>query len=526
MDAVHVCGHSTMQVFVRNRVRATRLGPTRIGLCPTRLHTARLRRVGRGWHAALVGVAILLAGCQTTPPNAAVPIPTGYKAKRSGAAAAPPETWVRGFGSGELNRLVGQALTANLDIEAAIARINQAEAQADVSRAALLPLFGSSFDASRQQSSATTRGTNLGAFGGGGFRSNNFSLGLNASYVLDLFGRNRYATRAADEAARANLFDRDTIALTTVASVANTYFTVLSGLDRLRIAEENLRIAQRVLEALRGRVSVGTGTALDVAQQESVVATQRAALPPLNQQIQQNTNALAVLIARPPETLQLGKGTLDRLNLPGVRPGLPSDLLLRRPDIARDEANLSSAVANVASARAAFFPQIQLTGGSGLQSAALASLLTGSSAFWSVAAGVTQPIFDASLPAQLGLQSGRAAELAATYKKTIIQAFTDVENALVAVRETTEHELRLREAVAASRRALDITEQRLREGTIDITTVFQVQTTLFGNEDALATVRLQRFEAYVSLYQALGGGWTAARSLPVAREGYDWRLRP
>lgn len=456
------------------------------------------------------------------PPSAAVPVPASFKAKRSGAAAAAPETWVRGFGSAELNRLVGAALAQNLDIEAAIARINQAEAQADVTRASLLPTLGGSSNANRQQSSGNTRGT----AGGSGFRSNNFNLGLNASYELDLFGRNRYATRAADQAALANRFDRDTIALSTVASVANTYLSVLSSQDRLRIAKDNLGIAERVLDAVRGRLGVGTGTALDVAQQESVVATQRASLPPLNQAVEQNKNALAVLVGRPAETLAVGGGSLDRLALPGIRPGLPSDLLLRRPDIARDEANLQSAAANVASARAAFFPTIQLTGGGGFESAALRTLLGGNSLFYSLAAGLTQPIFDASLPAQLGVQNARAAEYAATYKKTIIQSFTDVENALVAVRETAEHEARQREAVAASRRALDITEQRLREGTIDIVTLFNVQTTLFGNQDTLAVVLLQRFQAAVSLFQALGGGWTVARGLPAGRAGFDWRLRP
>ncbi len=472
--------------------------------------------------ATIGGLALALAGCETTAPDAAVPIPTGFKARRSGAADAPPQTWVRTFGSSELSRLVDSAFNQNLDIEAAIARINQAEAQADVARAALLPLISGSSQASRSQSSGTTRTIATGT----SFRSNYFNLGLNASYEVDLFGRNRYATRAADEAARATRFDRDTIALSTIASVVNTYFTVLSSQDRLRIAQDNLRIAERVLEAVRGRLTVGTGTALDVAQQESVVATQRASLPPLNQSIEQNKNTLAVLVGRPPESIAVSGGSLDRLNLPGVRPGLPSDLLLRRPDIGRDEANLSSAVANIASARAAFFPTIQLTGGSGFESLALRTLLGGNSAFFNLAAGLTQPILDASLPAQLGLQSARAAEFAATYKKTILQSFTDVENALIAVRETAEHEARQREAVVASRRALDITEQRLREGTIDIVTLFNVQTTLFGNQDTLAVVRLQRFEATVSLYQALGGGWTVARGIPVERADLDWRLRP
>jgi multidrug efflux system outer membrane protein len=477
----------------------------------------------------LGGSLFLLAGCQTAAPDTALPIPTGFKATRSGDTTPVSPIWFRSFGSGELDRLVSAALAQNLDIEAAIGRINQAEAQAVITGAALFPNLAASGDASRQQSSGTSRSSNLGG-GGTPFRSNSFSLGLNASYEVDLFGKNRYAARAAETTAIATRFDRDAVALATAASVANTYFAVLAAQDRLRIAEDNLRIAERVLEAVRGRLSVGTGTALDIAQQESVIATQRASIPPLRQELQQNRNALALLIGRSPESVSVAGGSLDRLRLPAIRAGLPSQLLLRRPDIARDEANLAAAAANVASARAAFFPSIQLTAQGGFQSAALRTLLGGNSLVYSVAAGLTQPIFDGfNLQGQLALQQGRAAELAATYKRSILQSFTDVENALVAVRETAEYEARQREAVAASRRALDITEQRLREGTIDVVTLFNIQTTLFGNQDALARVRLLRFQALVSLYQALGGGWTVEKAVPVAKGAdapFSWTLRP
>ena len=477
---------------------------------------------------AALTVALALGGCQTATPDAAVPVPVRFKAARTAAAEPLSETWFRSFGSAELSRLMGAALEQNLDVEAAIGRINQAEAQAVIAAAPLFPSLGGSGDASRQQSSGTGRGGGTG-IAGSGLRSNSFGLGLNASYELDLFGRNRYAARAAESTAIATRFDRDAVALATLGTVADTYFTVLASQDRLRIAEDNLRIAGRVLEAVRGRLGVGTGTALDVAQQESVVATQRASIPPLRQELAQNRNALALLVGRSPDALAVAGGSLDRLRLPAPRAGLPSQLLLRRPDIARDEANLAAAAANVASARAAFFPTIQLTASGGFQSAALRTLLGGNSLIYSVAAGLTQPIFDGfNLQGQLALQQGRAAELAATYRKTILQSFLDVENALVAVRETAEYEARQREAVAASRRALDITEQRLREGTIDVVTLFTIQTTLFGSQDALARVRLLRFQAAVALHQALGGGWTIERAVPVAVVAdapFSWKLR-
>jgi multidrug efflux system outer membrane protein len=472
----------------------------------------------RGVFAASLGV-ILLGGCAIEPPNVAVPIPTAYRAERGRASAVLPEDWVRGFRSPELNRLVAGSLSGNLDLEAARERSQQAQAQSVVASSALFPLISGSADASRSRSSfgGGSRGsTAAGLAGTGGSNANNnYQLGLNASYNIDLFGQNRFAALAAGDNARSVLFARDVLALSTVASVANTYFDVLSAQDRLRIARENIAIAQRVLDAVRGRLAVGTATALDVAQQESVLATQRAAIPTLEQGVQQNRNVLAVLLGRTPESVQIRGGSLDGLSLPRVSPGLPAELLLRRPDIAEQEANLESASASVASARAAFFPSITLTGSTGFQSLALKSLLGGSSVVYSVAAGLTQPLIDGyQLQGQLDLQKGRAAEFAASYRKAIIQALSDVENALVALQQTTERERLQREAVAASRRALEITERQLREGTIDLVTLFNIQTTLFTAQDTLAQVRLLRFQAVVSLYQALGGGWSQARALP------------
>jgi NodT family efflux transporter outer membrane factor (OMF) lipoprotein len=469
---------------------------------------AQLRRHNLPLRTALAVAGLLaLAGCDLTAPDSAVPIPGTYRAASGGDAPAPRPDWVTGFGSAELNGLVASAMAQNFDVEAAIARINEAEAQAVVASAALFPFLGGTADASRAQTASRA----------GPLVTNRVGLGLTASYELDLFARNRFAARAADDTARAVRFDRDTVALATMASVANTYFALASAQDRLRIAEDNVQIASRVLAAVQSRLTVGTGTALDTAQQESVLATQKARIPPLRQAVEQNRNVLALLAGRTPQSLSVKGGSLDRLRLPSARPGLPASLLLRRPDIAAAEASLASAEASVASARAAFFPTIQLTGSGGFQSLALRSLLGPNTAIYSAAAGLTQPIFDgAALKGQLDFQRGRTAELAALYKKAIVQSLTDVENALVAVRQTAETEERQREAVAASRRALDLAETQLRQGTIDIVTLFTIQTTLFNAQDALAFARLQRFNAAVSLFQALGGGFTQARSDPVA----------
>ena len=174
------------------------------------------------------------------------------------------------------------------------------------------------------------------------------------------------------------------VALTTLASVANAYFQVLASQDRIRTAQRNIASAERILNAIRERLSAGTGTDLDVAQQESVLANQRALVPPLRQTLDQNINALATLVSRPPESVRVAGGSLNQIAIPRVTPGLPSELLTQRPDIRRQEAQLASATANVGSARAQFFPSIQLTGQGGYQSSALSSLFQPHAAFFSL----------------------------------------------------------------------------------------------------------------------------------------------
>ena len=309
------------------------------------------------------------------------------------------------------------------------------------------------------------------------------------------------------------------VGLSTVVSAANAYFQVLASQDRLRVARENLQSATRVLNLIQQRVNAGTASALELSQQESLVNTQRAAIPPLEQTLAQNRNALAVLMARSPESVRIRGGSLNSIAVPRVTPGLPSELLAQRPDIRQAEANLAAANANVANARAQFLPSITLTGEGGYQSAVLKTLLRPESMIYNVAAGLTQPIFQGGrLLGNLDLQKGKQDELLQTYRKAVISGFADVENALTNIRQTALRERLQREVVASSRRAFDISEQRLSEGTIDLITVLQTQQTLFTAQDSLVQARLAHLQAVVSLYQALGGGW-----LPKPVEAFNAR---
>jgi multidrug efflux system outer membrane protein len=350
----------------------------------------------------------------------------------------------------------------------------------------------------------------------GGREVVNYSASLSASYELDFWGKNRDAAQAAEETAIASRFDRDVVALTTLTSVANAYFQVLASQDRIRTAERNIASATRILEAIKQRFKAGTGTDLDVAQQESVLANQKALVPPLRQILAQNTYALATLVSRPPESLKVIGGSLNRISPPRVTPGLPSELLTQRPDIRRQEAQLASATANVGNARAQFFPSIQLTGSGGYQSSALVSLFQPHAAFFNMVGSLTQPIFDGGrILGNFEFTKARQDELLQTYRKTVVQAFADVDNALVAIRETTERLRLQREVLAASKRAFELSEQQLRAGTADIVTVLNTQLTYFQAEDSLWQAQLARLLAIVSLYQALGGGWEPRMEKPV-----------
>ena len=457
---------------------------------------------------AVLGLVTGSAGCILTKdlPDPALDIPEGYKQARSSKAAdaAPTLDWWRGFRSRELTGLMEEAQTVNLDIAAATARFRQADAQARIAGAALLP----SLSATGQESYSRTSGSSASGLTNGGREVVNYSSSLSASYELDFWGKNRDAAQAAEETAVANRFDRDVVALTTLTTVANAYFQVLSAQDRIRTAQRNIASAERILNAIRERLRAGTGTDLDVAQQESVLANQRALVPPLRQTLDQNINALATLVSRPPEAVRVVGGSLNQIASPRVTPGLPSELLTQRPDIRRQEAQLASATANVGSARAQFFPSIQLTGQGGYQSSALTSLFQPNAAFFNMVGSLTQPIFDGGrILGNFEFTQARQDELLQVYRKTVVQAFADVDNALMSIRQTTE-KLRLqREVVAASRRAFQLSEQQLRAGTADIVTVLNTQLTLFQAEDSLAQFQLARLLAVVSLYQALGGGW-------------------
>jgi NodT family efflux transporter outer membrane factor (OMF) lipoprotein len=327
--------------------------------------------------------------------------------------------------------------------------------------------------------------------------------------MIDFWGKNRATLYAAEESATAARYNREVVTLSTIVTVANTYFQVLAAQDELRVARRNLAAAERILTLIKQQFAGGTASQLDLSQQEALVSTERAAIPPLEVTLRQSIAALALLVARAPANFNVNGGTLTSIIVPRVTPGLPSELLYQRPDIRQAEAVLASSNFSVESARAAFFPQIQLTASTGVQSAALASLFGPGAWFYTLSAGLTQPLFDGYLlESQLKQAKGVQLQNLQAYRKAVLSAFADVEKALVALAQFTLQERLQIEAVKNSQRAFDVSETQLRAGTVNLITVLQTQQTLLTAENTLAQVRLTKLLAASSLFQALGGGWT------------------
>jgi NodT family efflux transporter outer membrane factor (OMF) lipoprotein len=452
---------------------------------------------------ACAGLLSACAGTLPTPTTLPPPqTPAAFEQAATPTAPIwPASDWWRAFGSTELDQLIGTTQSGNLNVAAAEARVLQADARVRQSGAALLPTVGLNADA-RQQ-------TNSGSFG----------VSLGASYEFDFWGRNRDLLQATQAASKATRADRETVALTATAGTATTYFQLLSLRERLAIAQQNLETAQSVLSITEARVRDGVATQLDLAQQRAQIAGLQSVIPQLEQQEMQTRAALALLLGLPPEGFDIGAVSLDNIVLPEVAPGLPSELLVRRPDIVSAEAALESAHANVAAARAAFFPTISLTGSGGLASAALTGLITNPVSSFSLALSLAQTIFDAGrLSAQSDEAKAREQELIATYRNAAITAFSEVETSLAAIAHLAEQEAYQAEVVTQSEQAFNIAEARYREGVADFISVLDAQRTLYQARDQLGQLRLARLQAIVALYKALGGGWTDPNPASLAQQ--------
>lgn len=461
------------------------------------------------WHSSartLCGlVCTAIAACSVGPPyqRPDIPLPTEWHAAPSlsetAASVWPDAGWWHAFGSSQLDELIAEAEHSNDDLAGAVARVEEADAQVRIAGAPLFPTVDFGADGTRERAPVSGVGPEV---------YNVFNPQLTAGYELDFWGKNRALKNAARASALASRYDQETVALTVVSSVATTYFQALELRDRIEVAQQNLQNGQKILDGFKLEQSAGTATGLDVAQQETAVALLSAAVPPLVQQFRQSVYALAVLIGKTPESIDVTSGTLTELSSPAIAAGLPSQLLSRRPDVAEAEQQLIAANADITVARAALFPSIELTAIGGYESSTLASLISPANRVYALGAGLTQPIFHGgALRGQVAYSKARYTELLTTYHKAVLTAFSNVESALVAARQTAEQLERQRAAVAKARRAYQFAQAQMSAGIVNILVVLNTENALFSAQDVLVQVEYARLQTLVDLFTALGGGW-------------------
>ena len=360
------------------------------------------------------------AGCALHEAQPKAPVlPVAFAARSTTSDAAwPSQDWYKGFGSPELQALIDQAASGNLDLTMARARVTQAAAPA------ILP----SVDAGGNGNYLAGHSVN------GTAHETDWAALLSASYEIDFWGKNRATARSASLLADASKADRDTIALTTLAGVADGYFQVLALRNRLGVATANWDAARKLLEVIQARFDAGMANPVELSTQKALLATAGLSLPELRQQEAEALAALAVLLGRAPEQFSVEAQSLDSLVEPMIGAGLPSELLRRRPDLYMAEANLQAANADLLAAHAALFPSLTLTAAGGVQNPALNAAvisLSGTGPTLNLGAAITQNIFDRGrLRAVRAEAQAKEDELVAAYSAAILSALVDVENAL------------------------------------------------------------------------------------------------
>ena len=441
-------------------------------------------------HSTLA-LSLALSACSLAPnyqrPQIAVPGGWSDVTGVGQAQVNPNAPFWQELGSTDLNQLIDNALAQNLDLEAALHRIEQARAQAKSSAAPLYPTISASSSAAR--TFEDSRGSNAARAGG------------SISYEVDLWGKNRNAAKSADYRVNASEFDREALRLVVTSDATNFYAQILSLNDRIRIAEFNLKNAEEILRIIEARFGQGSVSGLEVSQQRVEVNGFRTTLASLVEQRSTTANALAILLGLAPQSFTVPTAELATLSLPQVNLTPPATLLTARPDIESAEAGLLAANADIGVARAAFFPSLTL----GLDTAIAAGFGGPAAAATSIASSLLAPIFTGGrLTGDLENVTARQKELAVQYRQTVLVAFQEVEDALAALKSNNDRAVLSRATVAESQTAYDIAKARFDAGAVDYLNLLEAQRSLYQAQDSQITINQGQLQSYVQLRKAMG----------------------
>ena len=416
----------------------------------------------------------------------------------------PSQAWWTDFGNEELNELIDSGLSNNFDLRVAIARLEQAEKQALIAEAARYPSLNF-FAGAESKGPAAGVGT---ARTREEFTNRQiFQFGFRATYEVDVWGKAGYQAQSALALARASFFNRQAVALTLTSEIASGYFQLLSLMERIASAEKNLEVAKTVGEAISKRVERGDASVLEQQQQQITIALVENGLAALKLQKERAFTRLALLLGKAPSSLKIKAKTLDQVKLPDIEPGLPSELLCRRPDIRRAEQQLVAAREDVNAARANILPSFSMTAEYGQGSYKLADILSPQSLLYSIAGNMVANVFDYDKKDNLlGQARARNKELLETYANTVLSSLRDVEDALSGIRLTRQQYQALHGALGRSNRLLEFSQLIYKKGALDFVGLQQIQRDVFTAEDAEASARYEQLKATIDLYKSLGGG--------------------
>ena len=479
----------------------------------------------------LTSLTIWAGGCAVGPnyqqPNVSAPAHWGEPlngGETNGAVSV--AAWWENFQDSELDSLIERAVRSNLDLRIAQARVREARAQYRIASADLWPTVDGSSSYARQRESKNQPLVGPGDHLPPGipFENNFYQSGFDASWEIDVFGGTRRAVESAKAQVAAAQFGEREVLVTLLGEIARNYVEARGYQRRLEIARDNIRAQEQSLAIVQNRFTNGLTSDLDAQQASTVLATTRAVVPALETALAASIHRLGVLLGQTPESLETELSAVAPIPAapPIVPVGLPSELLLRRPDVALAERQLAAATANIGVAKADLFPKFYLTGVAGFQGVSADEWFTSGSQFWSVGPAVQWRIFDAGrIRANIQVQNARQEQALANYENTALSAFEDVENALVAYAKEQVRRRSLEDAVKSSQESLRLANQLYANGLSNFINVLDAERSLYQAQDALVQSDRTVSTDVIALYKSLGGGWDIQNALAAAGRQSD-----
>ena len=464
----------------------------------------------------LASSLLLLTSCSVGPDYVppAVDTPVTYKEAGKWKKGEPRDqiskgNWYTVFHDAKLNELESKATTANQNLRAAVARVTESRASARQAEAAFFPSVNFNADGSRQRTSPNDG--QLQAQSGGHASPYTFTsatvVPFDLSYEVDIWGKMRRAFESAGDTSQASLADYENVLLTLKADVATTYFAIRTADSQIEVQTDTIKYYQQNYELTNSRFKGGISTQLDVEQAEATLAAAQAQLATLQQNRAQLEHALAVLLGEPPTGFSLAFHPLSG-EPPVIPPGLPSDLLERRPDVAEAERKVAAQNAQIGVAIAAYFPVVQLTGNTGFDSGDLSLLFNWQSRIWSYGPSIQFPIFTGGqIAANIRQQRAAYEENVADYRQSVLVAFQDVEDSLSSLHYLSQEQEAENRAYQAYQKALDLTNARYTTGLVSYFDVIQAQGLALGAQQLTVQIQGNRIATTIELIKAMGGGW-------------------